>query len=104
MNYGADDPTVSLVGPGRAGTTVALALMANGYRVVAVAGRAPDAVSTMSTAAVCDAQARLVGDIGIGAKLVVIATPDHAIETVPSVFTSSISFSKSTRWSCICRA
>ena len=71
---------MSLVGPGRAGVTIALALMAAGYRVVAVAGRSVDAQSTLSAAAICNAHARFVSDIGIGAELVVIATPDHAIE------------------------
>ena len=73
-------PTLSLIGPGRAGTTIALALMGMGYRIVAVAGRAPDAASTLTAAAVCDAHARLVSDVGIGAQLVIVATPDHAIE------------------------
>ena len=74
------EPTLALIGPGRAGTTVALALMGMGYRIVAVAGRAPDASSTLTAAAVCDAHARLVSDVGIGAQTLIVATPDHAIE------------------------
>ena len=80
MNYAEPDLTVALIGPGRAGTTISLALMATGCRVVAVAGRAPDASSTLTAAAVCDAHARLVSDVGIGANVVIVATPDHAIE------------------------
>ena len=34
--------TVALIGPGRAGTTIALGLMDQGWTVVGVGGRAPD--------------------------------------------------------------
>jgi predicted short-subunit dehydrogenase-like oxidoreductase (DUF2520 family) len=75
-----DDRSLSLIGPGRAGTTVALALLDVGWRARAVAGRAPDAAST-TTAAVClAAHATLVSEAGRGAQLVIIATPDRAIE------------------------
>jgi predicted short-subunit dehydrogenase-like oxidoreductase (DUF2520 family) len=50
--------------------------------VTGVAGRAPDAASTVSTAACLDAPAVLVSQIGAGAGLVVIATPDAAIASV----------------------
>ena len=73
--------TVALVGPGRAGTTIALALQARGWEVTAVAGRAPDAASTVAAAACLDATGVLVSDAGRGASVVVIATPDAAIET-----------------------
>ena len=81
MNEMPIEPTLSLVGPGRAGVTIALALMTEGYRVIGVAGRSVDARSTLSAAAICNAQARFVSEIGVGAGLVVIATPDHAIES-----------------------
>ena len=75
-----DDRSLSLIGPGRAGTTVALALLDAGWRARAVAGRAPDAAST-TTAAVClAAETTLVSEAGRGAQLVIIATPDRAIE------------------------
>jgi predicted short-subunit dehydrogenase-like oxidoreductase (DUF2520 family) len=76
----SDDRTLALIGPGRAGTTVALGLLDLGWRATAVAGRAPDAVST-TTAAIClNARATLVSEVATGADLVVIATPDRAIE------------------------
>jgi predicted short-subunit dehydrogenase-like oxidoreductase (DUF2520 family) len=75
-----DDRPLSLIGPGRAGTTVALALLDVGWRARAVAGRAPDATST-TTAAIClAAQTALVSEAGEGVELVIIATPDRAIE------------------------
>src|SRR3954468_16082106 len=81
--------TVALVGPGRAGTTVALALNARGWRVTSVAGRAPDAPSTVATAACLDAVPSLVSTVGQGARLVVIATPDAAIESAAVACASS---------------
>jgi predicted short-subunit dehydrogenase-like oxidoreductase (DUF2520 family) len=72
----------ALIGPGRAGATVALALLARGYVAVAVAGRAPDAPSTTATAACLDAKPVLVSKAGKRASIVIIATPDAAIEGV----------------------
>jgi len=72
--------TVALIGPGRAGTTIALALSGRGWEITAVAGRAPDARSTLTAAACLDVPAVLVSEAGTGASLVVIATPDAAIE------------------------
>ena len=69
----------SLVGPGRAGSAVAVALAARGWRAVAVAGRAAGAASTIALAARLGADARDVADAGRGADLVVVATPDAAI-------------------------
>jgi predicted short-subunit dehydrogenase-like oxidoreductase (DUF2520 family) len=72
--------TLALVGPGRAGTTIALALLEVDWSVTAVAGRSPDATSTSAAAACLDAHASLVSDAGRGASLVIVATPDRAIE------------------------
>ncbi len=82
--------TVALVGPGRAGTTIALALLDHDVEVVAVAGRAPDAGSTATAAVALSSRAALVSEVGRGADLVIIATPDRAIDqaaltTAPSL-------------------
>src|SRR5262245_37015427 len=82
--------TVALIGPGRAGTTIALGLIELGDRVVGVAGRAPDAASTTAAAAVLATRAVLVSDAGRGASLVVVATPDRAIEQTTRTFASSL--------------
>jgi predicted short-subunit dehydrogenase-like oxidoreductase (DUF2520 family) len=82
--------TLALVGPGRAGSTIALALTAHGWRVTGVAGRAPDAASTVATAACLDAPPTLVSQIGNGARVVIIATPDAAIEPVATACASSL--------------
>jgi predicted short-subunit dehydrogenase-like oxidoreductase (DUF2520 family) len=70
---------LALVGPGRAGTTVALGLEARGWKVAAVAGRSADAPSTQTTAARLGAPAVAVEDAGRGADLVIVATPDDAV-------------------------
>jgi predicted short-subunit dehydrogenase-like oxidoreductase (DUF2520 family) len=69
----------TLVGPGRAGTAVACALAARGWRPVAVAGRTPDAPSTRAAAARLAAPAVEVADAGREADVVIVATPDAAI-------------------------
>jgi len=70
---------LALVGPGRAGTTLAVALVARGWTPVAVAGRAPDAASTQQVAERLGAPAVAVLDAGRDAELVLVATPDAAI-------------------------
>jgi predicted short-subunit dehydrogenase-like oxidoreductase (DUF2520 family) len=82
--------TVALIGPGRAGTTLGLALVDLGWRVVAVAGRAPDAASTNTAVACLDSRAELVSEVGHGAELVIVATPDRAIESAAVAAASSL--------------
>jgi predicted short-subunit dehydrogenase-like oxidoreductase (DUF2520 family) len=72
----------ALVGPGRAGTTVALALAARGWVPVAVAGRARDAASVRAAADLLRTEARDTATAGRGADLVVLATPDAVIADV----------------------
>ena len=73
----------ALVGPGRAGTTIATALVARGLRCVAVAGRSADAPSTLGVAQRLGAQAVEVAGVGhvdgIDTELVIVATPDAEI-------------------------
>jgi predicted short-subunit dehydrogenase-like oxidoreductase (DUF2520 family) len=69
----------ALVGPGRAGTTLAVALAARAWRPVAVAGRRVDAPSTVAASTRLGAPAVSVADAGRGAGLVIVATPDAAI-------------------------
>jgi predicted short-subunit dehydrogenase-like oxidoreductase (DUF2520 family) len=69
----------ALVGPGRAGSAIALALADRGWRPLAVAGRSAGAPSTQHLAARLDVPAVDVADAGRDADLVVVATPDSAI-------------------------
>ena len=78
---GVEQPgALALVGPGRAGTTIVAALVEAGWQVVAVAGRSPDATSTQSVAQRFGAPPVAVEDAGRDADLVIVATPDAAIE------------------------
>lgn len=74
--------TFALAGPGRVGTSLALALAARGWRAVGVAGRRPDLPTTRATALRLGCPPLDASDIGHGARLVVVATPDRAIEDV----------------------
>ncbi|HVJ98323.1 MAG TPA: NAD(P)-binding domain-containing protein, partial [Acidimicrobiia bacterium] len=82
--------TVALIGPGRAGTTIALGLLEQGWTVTAVAGRAPDATSTASAAAILATRTALVSEVAHGAGLVIVATPDRAIEQAAQTAEPSI--------------
>jgi predicted short-subunit dehydrogenase-like oxidoreductase (DUF2520 family) len=69
----------ALVGPGRAGTSLAVALRARGWRCTAVAGRAAGAPSVVAAAARLGTVATVVAAAGRDAELVLVATPDSAI-------------------------
>ncbi len=73
------DDRFALVGPGRAGTALSLALVARGWTATAVAGRAPESESTRHAATALGARAVPVGDAGRDADLVIVATPDRKI-------------------------
>ena len=74
--------TFALVGPGRAGSSLALALLARGWRAVAVTGRSADARSTRAAVARLGCPPAEAAVAGRGAALVVVATPDAAIDAV----------------------
>jgi predicted short-subunit dehydrogenase-like oxidoreductase (DUF2520 family) len=65
-------------------------LVGAGHRIVSVAGRTPDAESTQVAAARFDARAVPVQFTGRGAELVVIATPDDAIEATARAVAQSL--------------
>lgn len=82
VNGGEQVGALALVGPGRAGTTIAAALSARGWQVVAVAGPSPDSKSTLAAAQRFGAPVAAVEDAASDADLVIVATPDLAIESV----------------------
>jgi predicted short-subunit dehydrogenase-like oxidoreductase (DUF2520 family) len=81
---------LALVGPGRAGTALSLALQARGWTVTAVAGRSPEADSTRRAAVALDARAVPVADAGRDADLVIVATPDDAIAGAAAELAASL--------------
>jgi predicted short-subunit dehydrogenase-like oxidoreductase (DUF2520 family) len=76
---------VALVGPGRAGLTVVTALRDTGAHVVGVAGRSPDAPSVVAAAERFGVTPSAVPDAVSEAEIVVIATPDAAIESAAAL-------------------
>jgi predicted short-subunit dehydrogenase-like oxidoreductase (DUF2520 family) len=82
--------TAALVGAGRAGTAVAIALDAAGWSLVRIAGRRPDAPSVVAAAARFGAPAVDAADVGRGAALVVIGTPDAAIRDTARALAPSL--------------
>jgi predicted short-subunit dehydrogenase-like oxidoreductase (DUF2520 family) len=82
--------TFALVGPGRAGTAVGLALTRAGWTCTAVAGRRADATSTRAAAAALRTRAVERADVGRAAALVIIATPDAEISAVAADIASSL--------------
>ncbi len=61
-----------------------------GWAVTIVAGRTPDAPSTRAAAARFDASAVAVADAGAGVDLVIIATPDGAIDAAAAALAPSV--------------
>jgi predicted short-subunit dehydrogenase-like oxidoreductase (DUF2520 family) len=82
--------TLALVGPGRAGTTVAVALADRGWDVVGVAGRRVDAPGTLGVATRLGAPAVEPAAAGHGADVVIVATPDALVETAAATLAGSV--------------
>jgi predicted short-subunit dehydrogenase-like oxidoreductase (DUF2520 family) len=80
----------ALVGPGRAGTAIAAALVAAGEPCRAVAGRTPDAASTTRAAATLHAAATTAADAAAAAPLVLVATPDAEIGSVAADLAATV--------------
>ncbi|HEY8216555.1 MAG TPA: DUF2520 domain-containing protein [Acidimicrobiia bacterium] len=80
----------TLVGAGRAGTAVAIALHAAGWSVPRVAGRDPSSPAVTSAAARFGAEPVDVAEAGRSAALVLVATPDAAIRDTARVVAGSL--------------
>ena len=83
--------TLALVGPGRAGVTLALAMLEQGWRVSRVAGRSADAPAVADAALMLGAAPSPVETVATDASLVLIATPDDAVGTVALQLAASLS-------------
>jgi predicted short-subunit dehydrogenase-like oxidoreductase (DUF2520 family) len=80
----------ALVGPGRAGTAISEALLRAGLSCVAVAGRAPDAPSTVAVARRLGAAATTHAAAARDADLVVVGTPDAAVAATAEALAPSL--------------
>ncbi len=74
--------SLALIGPGRAGCTVAAALVGAGWRVAGVSGRDVTSASVRDAADRFDAPAQSVAAAVTGVDMVIVATPDRAIASV----------------------
>ncbi|MEX0592214.1 MAG: DUF2520 domain-containing protein [Nitriliruptoraceae bacterium] len=74
-------PRIGVIGPGRAGTTVAAACVRAGWPVVAVAGGS-DASRARFAASIAGVRTMEVAELPAGVDLVVVAVPDRAIAEV----------------------
>src|SRR5690348_1589790 len=74
-------PTIAIVGPGRAGSTLARALTASGYYVAAIAGRHPDHARALAY----EVTARPVSTPAAAAalaQLLILAVPDDSLSAI----------------------
>ena len=74
-------PTIAIVGPGRAGSTLARALQAAGYHVAAIAGRHPDHARELAYEVTARPVATPAAAAAL-ADLTILAVPDDAIAEV----------------------
>jgi predicted short-subunit dehydrogenase-like oxidoreductase (DUF2520 family) len=81
---------IALIGPGRAGGALAGALVAVGGQVVGVAGRSADAPAVRASATTFGAPAGSAAEVVATAHLVLIATPDAAIDGVAAAIADAV--------------
>lgn len=82
--------TFALVGPGRAGLALARALTAADWPMVSLAGREPSSASVQAAAREFGAAVTVLGQVGKGAELVLLAVPDSAIEACATAIADSL--------------
>ena len=87
----------AVIGPGRVGTALGMALNNAGYPVIAVAGRAPRAVEEF-VRRVPSATAMSLVEAGRAAELVVVAVPDDAVNTVAREVAKDEGVAEGSRW------
>ena len=88
---------VGIVGPGRVGTALALALPAAGHPVVAVCGR-PGASLDGFLARIPQAVDTPIEQIGRAVDLVVVAVPDDALSGLARAAAAADGIAEGTRW------
>lgn len=87
----------AILGPGRVGTALGLALDHAGYDVVAVAGRGQAGLDAFR-ARLRGAEARPVERIGVGADLVLVCVPDDVLADVVARVAVADGVAEGSRW------
>lgn len=88
---------VSVIGPGRVGTALALALPRPKYEVTAVAGRGQKALDAF-TARVPSAEIRSLAEVAADADLVLVCVTDDALAGVVRAVAAASGVRQSSRW------
>ena len=81
--------TLSIIGPGRAGTAIAKALANKGWAISRVAGRSIEHAQPLAEK--LGAEACSAADVGLGVDLIIIATPDSAISETALIVSAQAS-------------
>lgn len=89
---------VAVIGPGRVGGSLAIALQRRGDRVRSVAGRDGSASLTAFTRVVPDVEVRPLTDVADGADLVLVCTPDDVIEVTARRVVAAEGVEEGQRW------
>lgn len=89
---------VAVVGPGRVGGALALALVDAGDRVVAVAGRDGSSSAAAFARLVPGAEPRPLDRIAAGVDLVLVTTPDDEVEGVCARVATADAVEEGQRW------
>lgn len=87
----------AVVGPGRVGTALGLALEHAGYEVVAVAGQGQAGIDTFR-ARLPAAEARPVEEVGLDAELILLCVPDDTLAPVASRIAVADGVPEGSRW------
>lgn len=88
---------VAVIGPGRVGTALALALPRPAYRVTAVAGRGQAALSAFITR-LPDAAMTPLAEVAANVDLVLVCVPDDALAQVVRAVAKADGVRASSRW------
>ena len=74
-------PNVSIIGAGRVGSSLAVALHAKGYPLVSIINRTGSAAIDLAKSVTCKKASTRISDIDPSSEMVFIAVPDDALRT-----------------------
>ena len=87
-------PAIALIGAGSAGTAMCIALHRAGYPIVAISSRNLESAQRCGDLVDCEQTSCDPIEAAVKAQVIIIATPDHAIETTCEALSESEQLSK----------
>jgi predicted short-subunit dehydrogenase-like oxidoreductase (DUF2520 family) len=75
-------PKISLIGSGKVGSTLTLALYQKGYRVVSIINRTGKPALALATKVKCKKVSTHIGDVDTSSEIILIAVPDGELEGI----------------------